>query len=364
MMNQPFSLRKSPALRIRLHKDQQTQDISQLITERVINLTLTDNRSFEADQLDIELDDSDHRLELPQRGAILSVAFGWSENFLYDKGRYIVNEIEHSGAPDKLTIRAHSADFRAALNTRKDKSWHQKTLGDIVQSIAIAHDLTPAINQELGVCKIEHIDQTGESDCSFLVRLAEKFDAMATVKNGHLLFMPKGQGVSASGKKLPLITLTRCSGDNHRFSLVDREAYTGVKASWLNTNEPEQENSTSVHIKSRKKQKSTAKQGDYLVGQEDNLLVLNHTYSNEQNAKRAALAKWQKLQRGVASFSIQLAEGRPELFTEMPVRVSGFKSQIDSTDWIITTLTHSISADSGFTTSVDLELRQENITKK
>lgn len=38
--------------------------------------------------------------------------------------------------------------------------------------------------------------------------------------------------------------------------------------------------------------------------------------------------QWERLQRGVASFSLQLAEGRADLYTEMPVKVSGFKQPI------------------------------------
>lgn len=37
---------------------------------------------------------------------------------------------------------------------------------------------------------IEHIDQTHESDAAFLRRLGRKYDAVATVKNDKLLFIP------------------------------------------------------------------------------------------------------------------------------------------------------------------------------
>ena len=52
--------------------------------------------------------------------------------------------------------------------------------------------------------------------------------------------------------------------------------------------------------------------------------------------------------------SIQLARGRADLYTEMPVKVSGFKQQIDAGEWIVTTLTHSLSAENGYTTSIEL----------
>lgn len=104
-----------------------------------------------------------------------------------------------------------------------------------------------------------------------------------------------------------------------------------------------------------------AKQGDYLVGTDENVLVLNRTYANRSNAERAAKMQWERLQRGVASFSLQLAEGRADLYTEMPVKVSGFKQPIDDAEWTITTLTHTVSPDNGFTTSLELEVKVDDL---
>lgn len=100
-----------------------------------------------------------------------------------------------------------------------------------------------------------------------------------------------------------------------------------------------------------------AARASYLVGTDENVLVLNRTYANRSNAERAAKMQWERLQRGVASFSLQLAEGRADLYTEMPVKVSGFKQPIDDAEWTITTLTHTVSPDNGFTTSLELEVR-------
>jgi len=101
------------------------------------------------------------------------------------------------------------------------------------------------------------LDQTNESNASFLIKLARQFGATASVKDGHLLFIRQGQGRTASGKPLPVITMTRKAGDSHRFSLADRGAYTGVIASWLYTREPAKKETTSVK---RRKKTTTAKE--------------------------------------------------------------------------------------------------------
>lgn len=342
MMTSPWinCQQNSPAFRLTMDG----ADITQKLEKRLLSLTLTDNRGFEADQLDIELDDADGQLQLPRRGVVLSLALGWKGEALFPKGTYTVGEIEHSGTPDRLTLRARSADFRQTLNMKREKSWHQTSVGEVVKEIAGRHKLKTAIGNDVAKMAVDHIDQTNESDASFLMRLAKQCGSVACIKNGNLLFIRQGQGKTASGKVLPAITLVRKDGDGHRFTLADRDAYTGVIASWLHTREPEKKPETTVKRKRRKpaaqKKEPEAKQGDYLIGTDENVLVLSRTYASRANAERAAKMQWERLQRGVATFSIQLARGRADLYTEMPVKVSGFKQQIDAGEWIITTLTH------------------------
>ncbi|MBM7356751.1 phage late control D family protein [Lelliottia amnigena] len=347
---------KSPAFSITI----EGKDVTTVMDARLMSLTLTDNRGFEADQLDLELDDADGMIVLPRRGAVIHLALGWKGQPLFPKGAFTVDEIEHSGAPDRLTIRARSADFRETLNTRREKSWHQTTVGDVVKDIAARHNLKAALGPDLTEKALDHLDQTNESDASFLMKLARQYGAIASVKDGNLLFIRQGLGRTASGKRLPVITLTRKAGDGHRFTLADRGAYTGVIASWLHTREPKKKETTKVKRRRKKTAAPKApeeKQGDYLVGTDENVLVLSRTYANRGNAERAAKMQWERLQRGVASFSLQLAEGRADLYTEMPVKVRGFKQPIDDVEWTITTLTHTVNPDSGFTTSLDLEVK-------
>jgi len=54
-----------------------------------------------------------------------------------------------------------------------------------------------------------------------------------------------------------------------------------------------------------------------MISTDDNIYLLRHTYATKTNAERAAQAKWQQLQRGVAKFSLQLAQGRPDLIPDI-----------------------------------------------
>lgn len=408
----------------------EAKDISTLISDRLINLTLTDSRGFEADQLDITLDDSDGSLALPSRGAILSLAFGWADEPLIFKGEYSVDEVEHSGSPDTLTIRARSADLRGTLQNRHERSFHQKTIGDIVKQIAEENQLTPEVSKAFANLKIDHLDQTNESSINLLTRLAEQHDAIATVKNGRLLFIEAGKSKTASGKILPTLFITRQSGDSHRFSIAEGDNYTAVKAYWHNIDtgkrgevyfdgntqvkkvfkrakgrkitrvkrgkpgEPKLNSKGKVmkdkqgNIKTYQKGKilkdangNSIKETIYQEGKvskkasieleqtqpmesdSDKIKTLRHTYKTEQTARNAVQRIFKQLKRGAATFSLNLAQGNAELMPEVPISVEGFKAEIDSTLWLITQVTHTISADSGFTSQIECELKIEEEQK-
>lgn len=325
------------------------RNITPLVSPILENLTLIDKRGFEADELDLTLDDSDGRLEIPPRGARLHVALGWHGEALVDKGSFVVDEVEHSGAPDRLTIRARSADLRTGLATKREQSWHDVTVGSVVGSIAGRSGLIPVIAESLATERLAHIDQTDESDAHLLTRLARDLDAIATVKGGRLLFMPTGGATTASGLALPGVTITRRDGDAHRFHVADRNAYTGVRAYWHDTRTGRKEEVVEGDDQAPDDPETTEPSAG-------NVKTLRHTFPTDREAENAARSEWQRLQRGVAEFTLTLARGRPELFPEMPARVRGFKPQIDRADWLIAEATHRLT-DAGLTTALVLEIQ-------
>lgn len=358
-----------------------SQDITRNFYDRLISLTMTDNRGFEADQLNIELDDTDGKVELPQRGAVLTLWLGWQGSALLNKGDFTVDEIEHRGAPDTLTLRARSADFRGTLNARREESWHDTTLGDLVSTIAKRNKLTASVADSLKKIPVPHIDQSQESDAVFLTRLANRNGAAVSVKAGKLLFLRAGSATTASGAAIPQMTLTRSDGDRHQFAIADRSAYTGVTAKWLHTEDPKpQKQKVTLKRKPKEgqlralqhpkatpdsketalKKEQEAREDEYMAGEADNVLALTTVYASKEQAMRAAQAKWEMLQRGAAEFSITLALGRADLFPETPMRVSGFKRVIDDQLWLISKVTHNLN-NNGYTTGLELEVKLTDV---
>ena len=311
------------------------KDIAKLISPRLMSLELTDNRGLEADQLSITLSDHDGLLEIPRKGAVVKLWLGWSDTGLVDKGSYTVDETEHRGAPDILSIRARSADLRGSLKTKRERSWSEVTLGAVLTEIASAYGLTPKIAAEVSARAVKHLDQANESDANMLTRLGELHDAVISVKAGCLICLPAGGGKTAGGAALPHITLTRSDGDGHRFLQADRDSYDSVKAYYYDVG-------------------STKKQ-DAIAGGGEKVKELRHTYSDRDSALRAARSELNRLQRGSATLSYSLAKGRADLIPELTYSLLGVKSEIEAIVWYGGNVQHSLTADNGYTTSLELE---------
>ncbi|BFU60750.1 MULTISPECIES: phage late control D family protein [Rodentibacter] len=362
-------------------QDKQKNDITQTVADRLMSMTIEDNRGFEADMLDLQLSDHDGKLALPPRNATIQVAIGWQGEPLIDKGKYSVDEVQFSGSPDSLTIRARAADLKGSLSEQKERSFHQIKLGALIEQIAKENKLESLCAKEYAEQTLPHIDQTNESDINLLTRLAEDYGAMATVKNGVLLFMPLGQGKTASGKPIPTVQITKQEGDSYSFSIAESDNYKAVRAYWHNTNTGKRgeitvdantqivkkqrmtkgrtlKNGTVKDRRLTKKKYNTVEQRAPITSDSNQIKTLRHTYATEASAINAAKSAFNRLKRGVATFSITLAYGIPDLMPETPVQLSGFKKEIDGSDWLITKVTHNLS-DGGYSCQVECELKIE-----
>jgi len=316
-------------------------DLTDRIKPRLMDLRITSCRGDAADQLDLRLDDADGKLAIPPRGAVLRVWLGWDGEGLTDLGTFTVDEVEHSGSPDQLFLRGRSVQMKAAIRQLREQSYSGMTVGAIVERLAGRNSLVPRCHASLATLVVDHIDQTNESDLNFLTRLGRKYDAVATIKAEALLFSPIGKGQTPSGKLLPTVTIRRSSGDEHRWHEADRGAYGGVRAMYDSS--------------------ATGETASVLAGKDNGqgVKTLRHVYATKANATRAARSEQQKMERGASSFEMWIARGRPDIYPEMTVNVSGFKPQIDSAEWIVVKIEHML-AEQGLVSRIALEHKRND----
>lgn len=302
---------------------------------RLIRLTINDQRGYESDMLTIVLSDTDSKVAKPPKGAELDVYLGYAGESLHYKGKYIVDEIAHSGPPDQLTITAKAADMLQGLKVKRTRSWDNTTLGAIVRQIASEQNLIAAIGAEFDSVSIAHIDQVNESALHFLTRLGKQHDAIVKPAAGRLLFVKRGASTSASGAALPLTTIPRTDSSDHHYVEKGRDEYTGVRAYWHDIR------------KSRR--------NGVVIGSQVRLKTLSGTFASADLARQAAQAEYDRQLREESELSITLQHGKPELIAEIRILPQGFRSYIDR-EWVAAEIVHELSSDSGLSSTIRAEL--------
>lgn len=312
-------------------------DISSLMASRLMSLSIKDNRGLVVDSVDIELNDADGMLSIPPKGAIIQVWLGWSNTGLFDKGKYKVDSTSHRGAPDVLSISAMANDVSEGLKQKRERSWSDKTIQEIFEKVGAEYELKVIVHEKFASKKIKYIAQN-ESDANLITRIADENDAIATVKNGHLILLPRGASTTVSGLALPRVQITRNKGDQHNYTNgTGTDNITGVKAYYYTENKAKK-----LHV---------------VVGDsEDNMKEIRYVHRDKTTAELAANAEYNRCKRTAQKLTYTLAFGDPTLIPEQEFEFIGLKPEIDDIIWLGTNVTHSLN-DNGFTTSVELEVQ-------
>lgn len=313
------------------------QDITNALSENLISLNLTDQSGTQSDSLTLQLHDKAPGYSLPKTGAKLEVWLGY-DNDVQNMGVFIVNELELSGPPSTMTIKAQAAPMSPAsgefgqIQTQKNRSWENITIGDLVRTIAEEHKMTPVVGENLNAIKLEHIDQTSESDINLLTRIAKDHNALVKPVSGRLLFMEKGQGKTATGKEIPPIPIIPEDVTSWKVRIAERSKYQSVTTKWQDIESGEEKTFTAGTGKPE--------------------LKTNYSYADQKAAEAAAKSRYETMQRGASLLSVTLP-GSPDLKAEVLLTLVGFRSAVDG-DWVATRVTHKLDK-GGYVCSVEGE---------
>ncbi|MDC7675393.1 contractile injection system protein, VgrG/Pvc8 family [Asticcacaulis machinosus] len=320
------------------------RDLTDKLRPLLISLTLTEKRGEEADELELIIDDKNGTVEIPPAGKKLKVEMGWQQGQglpigLVDKGEFKVDEAEWEADPDKIIIRARSADFTDSYRVRRERSFVNTTVGHIVETIASENGLTAHIDPNLKSKSVPALGSGAKSDSARIMELGKRFDAVATVKMGKLIFAPIGKGQTAGGTSLPVETIDRSQcGLGARYGRAERDTYNGVEAQY--------------HDKATGTKMTVVAGGGNGDGKPKRL---RRTFASEASARQAAEAEHKRVVRSKAKMSLPLALGRPDLTPERPLKLTGYKTEINDHDWLIAEASHSMDGRGGLMTRLSLE---------
>lgn len=308
------------------------EDVSASVADRLLSLTVTDEDGGRADRIDLELDDRDGRLEFPELEAKLEVSLGFQGGPLAFMGVFAVDGVSGVGPTQGMRISATAADMKSPIRAPQTRAWENKTLADIVKTIAGGAGLRPVIGESVASTHWAYLAQTSESDLHFLTRIAATLDATCKPAGGALIVQARGEGKTAAGDVLtpPSISAQRLS--SWSWKLEGREVYRAAQAEWRDT--------------------AAGANRKIKVGSGTPLKVLRHTHATEAEANRAAKAALSSATRSAMSISAEIAGFEPGLLAGASTVLTGMQRAELNAEWHIGTVKHLFSS-GGLNTSFE-----------
>jgi hypothetical protein len=311
-------------------------DYTAMISDRLVELRVVDNKGRRSDRLEILLDDRE-TIPRPTHGAEIWVWLGYADIGLQLKGVFQHDETDFEWPVRRMRITGSAVKRLGSFRAPRTRSFDDVTLGDLVAGIAAEHGYPKRfVDSELAAITIPHIDQTAESDLLLLSRLAEQYNATFKASGESLLFIPTGGNKIDDLKKLfGTVTLTPGDISTLNVNRQDKTHFNSVKASWYDFDAALLKYAT--------------------AGDNPPVKELKTSYPNAEEAYAAAQSELDRITRSKATLSITMP-GNPKIISECKLVLEGFRDGVDGS-YTPERVSHILTKRGGYKCKVEAELR-------
>ncbi|MDR2819311.1 MAG: DUF6402 family protein [Desulfovibrio sp.] len=204
------------ARRVKVHVAIGGHDATNRMEPYLLDFSFTDNATGKADEVRITLHDRDGKWNnewKPKKGTEVTATIVCSDWFKQGDsvslpcGRFRIDEIEFSGPPDKITIKAVTSALTTGLrDTPKTRAWENTSLQTVAGQVAAEHGL--ALHYEGDPHLFSRQDQRNESDLPFVDRMAEERGMFCKAHDSRLVMVDRERAENVS----PKIAINRRGG--------------------------------------------------------------------------------------------------------------------------------------------------------
>jgi len=315
----------------------QGKDITSDISAYLLSVEYSDSTEDESDEASFTVENTEQVWNTnwrPKKKDKLQISIGYDSEML-DCGTFTVDEIEFSGPPDTVSIRALAASVANPIRTKDSKAYEKQTLQQIAEEIAKKHGYQIVNNMsdkdKLKDIKFERITQSRQTDLAFLSRISDDYGIMFSVRDTKLIFTSV-YDIEGAGTALKLDRK-----DLMNYSVKDQAVDTYKSASVKHVVPKKSETVKFIY------------EGEGNKNAADTLEVRSKAEDTKQ-AETKAKAKLHKANKKevTGSFSI---EGNPRIVAGINFDLTGFG--LLSGKWNVTKTTHRIDKSGGYTTDFD-----------
>lgn len=301
------------------------KDVTNIINQDASKVSFHDEDGTQADEIKLTIEGEFKR---PQYKDELKLWIGTEKQMMYCGLFAVQNSTSKSGNTACIEISATAVDFNGDLKVKRSKSYENISIKQIASLIATRHSLD--LKSDFDDIYIQHLEQTDESDLHFLKRMADEYNALFAIKNNSLIFKKKIKG-DKKNEDLPRYYLEKKDNTNIDIQSTNKEQYGSCVASWWDTKE--------------NKQKSVT------VGKGEPVKHIKDSFESMADAKAKAQASLQK-----ANSKTKIGTISTSGFTLYAGGILVIKGTLeDDGEYHIKTADHSLSTDSGWTVSIEIE---------
>lgn len=223
--------------------------LDEKIQERITGFNYTDIASGASDSISLTLENIDKKwlnAWFPEKGSTITVKLivkNWEKSGkkrTFTCGTFVIDDISFSGPPLTATIGAVSVPADTGFKaTKKSKTWEDVTIEQIASKIAEAAGIK--LYYRAPTITISEIEQSKETDSSFLYSLCAKYGLAMKVYNQKLVIFNEED----YEQRERYTTLDEKIMETWNFNTTVDGTYTGVKLSYT---KPSSNKTTSVTV--------------------------------------------------------------------------------------------------------------------
>ncbi len=292
----------------------------------------------ETDKCMIKLDDRDWKIARPVPGDYLEIYLGYTEVGVSYMGSFEVDDVTFLGPPRSIQLTGLSTGMKSIMKAPAIKEFDNKTVGDILGSMAGSAGLGFSISSEMAAKTLPFKNQV-VSNLHMIHELERLFGAVAKISDRKLIFVKRDGTTSASGISMPTLVLHPEHFGTWQVRYNTRSEYGNVKAAYR-----DKEDLMRKWVGNSASAGGQSNQGmEYMLGT---------LFNSKEEAEAAAQSKMESFRRSEVMATFQLAKGDPWVKDMQTLLVTGMRDGINGS-YVIDKATHTYVKRSGIISSFD-----------
>ncbi|SDK39728.1 phage late control D family protein [Bradyrhizobium ottawaense] len=293
------------------------------------------------DQCTITVDDRDWRVARPIPGESLQIWLGYAEIGLAYMGSFEIDDVTFVGPPRSIKLTGKSTGSNDIQKAPAIKDFENKSISDILGGMAGKTGLGVSISGALGDIKIPFKNQV-VSNLHMIHELERLTGAVAKVVDGHLMFVKRDGGESASGVALPTLVLQPEHFGTWQVRYTSKPGYGGVKAAYFDKDEMVRKWVDSA-VGGGLGGLANKFTGNFNIGQ---------LFNSKEEAQQAASSQAANFKRAEVQGVFDLAKGDPWIRDQQTLIVTGMRDGINGS-YVIDKVTHTYIKSTGIKSQME-----------